>query len=303
MTQQIKKAVERRDAAPLGVLVWWGAFLARVAPADLQDLCRKHGLPEDVLPEPPTPEKAFRRAAQHAGSAEKGWRLDLTSGTDRSEITYSVQERRLDSAARKHAWVHVARVSWFPALPWGRNFQSDNPDHPAVRAVAATLPGYARNYVTEDVHLVVNEVMRRCKAIPLAVSRINSRFVPAGHADLVAQLAAVLAEVPGAGVETITVPDDDGSRATMVRAAQSEFASQVEAAEAELALLAERMNLARATGEKGPRDTTIENRVAEFKDLRDRVTLYGDVLRFKADDLTGRLGQVEAGLRRLLGLA
>jgi hypothetical protein len=296
------------DGAILGILVWWGQFLAKITPADLRALCEAEGLDPEYLPAVPTPEKAFRRAAKAAqGLAgqedeEDAVRVELVSRTPGVELTYGVLVPVRDREAKRKAWKQVARVTWLPA---DGKVITDHPELAIVQKIVDLIPVMLTNYITPDLHRFVNAVMRRSGAVPMVAAvmadgerrgvKINSRFVPAGSADEVAALGRVLRRVPGAGMEAIVVPDDEMSRGTIARAAEHELGGQVAEAEKELESFKTRL------AEGGlVRGATLLDRCEQLAALGERTEGLAEKLRFKADEILQRIEAAREGLAALL---
>lgn len=300
------------DGAILGILVWWGQFLARITPTDLRALCEAEGLDPEYLPPVPTPERAFRRAAKAAqglagqddeeDGGEDAVRVELVSRTPGVEMTYGVLVPVRDRDAKRKAWKQVARVTW---LPVDGKVITDHPEMPIVQKIVDLIPTMLTNYITPDLHRFVNAVMRRSGAVPMVAAvmadgerrgvKINSRFVPAGSADEVAALGRVLRRVPGAGMEAIVVPDDEMSRGTIARAAEHELGGQVAEAEKELESFKTRL------AEGGlVRGATLLDRCEQLAALGERTEGLAEKLRFKADEILQRIEAAREGLAALL---
>jgi len=303
---RVKEAIENghspspgASSGVLGLLIWWGAFLAKITPSALRDLATKHGLDLGLLPPAPNAAQAFKRAAHSVESQSEGIRIELVF-RDPMEITYGLLRRSTDKGSRRAKWTQFARVSWFPKSR-GQQFLSDNPNDPTVQAIVDAIPHFHDHYVTDDIARLNLNVMKRCNAIPMTITRTNSRFVPAPSSATALALAEVLAEVPGADIAVITVPDDPISRGTMVHATRSRLSSKVEEAETELERIKIALDAAAEGKGNGPRDSTLQSRVEDYKQLSAKIEMFGDLLRFKAEDLEKRLADVRASLLGLLG--
>lgn len=306
----VKTAVESRPGAPLGVLVWWGQYLAKVRPADLRALLVAEGVDPGILPAKPTPDRAFRRAAM----AVQGLAPDSDETEEETlrvrrvfrddvEVTYGLQEPVYDKAGRREDWRQFAKVSWFPAT--GR-VVSDWPEHPAVRRMMELLPEFRENYITADVNRAIGRMMARLRAIPMVTveasdgkkrrAAVNSRFVPGeAGAEQIRALARALRQVPGCGIDLVTVPDDDESRASMAKSAERGLEAEVSAAEAELAEFRAKL------GEGGlVRSATLLDRVERLAEIEERAGRLADLLRFRADGIVAR---VEEASNQLAALA
>jgi len=294
----------------IGSYVWWGSWKASIRPGDLRDLARKHGLPEGLLPEEPSPEKAFRRAALAVQAREemddyipggkgggKGvgrmarWTVRPVKA-DGIEITYGIRQERRDLKAGRVDAIQEARISWFPSL--GRVL-SDSPRHPMVRRILDELPHYQTSYVTDDVTELVNRVMAAAGAVSMAGVRINSRFVPASGHGLLDSLTEVLKGVSGTTLDVVTVYDDPRSLETVQRISRTALEGDIGGLEAELETFRTKL------GEGGiVRGSTLLNRCEELAELGERVESLAGQLRFKADDLSARIDATREGLVALI---
>ena len=304
MATKIKKSIEK-DVATLGVLgllVWWSAIKVRITPAELEKLCEKHGLDKRFLPKPLTPQRAFQRAAEATASRTSGVEIRKVY-EDEEEIVYGIMQVSVDEEQRELDGVQVAKVTWNHKTGVAT---TDPATYAAGNDMVAKLAEFSTYYKTSDVRNMVARVIESAGAISMSAGGqfgTSGRFVPADGQPLMDTLFNVVMAIPGACLDMITVPDDDTSRSTIRRAAKAQFDSDVEQATKELVRLQSDVEQARATNSKGgPKPETIRARLNEFKLIKDRVDLFSDTLRFKADDLNKRLDEVSRGLEALLGV-
>lgn len=298
----------------VGTVVLWGGWKVRVGFEAFEELATKHNL-TSFLPLRPTAEKAFRRAVEGSVNGREGVTVSPVPARDgvskSEEITYSVQRRRADKDLQRVDRPHCARITWLPAL---NKVITDRPSDPAVQRIIASLPEFRDNYITDDLHAVVDGVLRATKAISFtyAVGRgTNSRFVPVSGKDLLDRLIAFVEELPDAEMLPIEIFDATAGMGTCQKAAKGDLGAVTSKYEAELTALRTALDEA-AKGEaeadggrggaRGPRESTIKALVEKTQDLRDQVDLYASVLRFRADDLDGRLDAVMASAKELLGI-
>lgn len=302
MARKVRKSIEKEvgTLGVLGLLVWWSAIKVRVAPDDLEKLCEKHGLDKRFLPKPLTPQRAFQRAAEAASSRLGGVEVRKVY-EDESEIVYGIMEVTVDEKGKEVEGTQVANVTWNHKAG---KIEGSPDSNTTVKEVVASLPGFAAEYKTSDIRNMVARVIESAGAISMSAGGqfgTSGRFVPVDGQPLMDKLFNVVMSIPGACLDIITVPDDDTSRSTIRRAAKAQFDSDVEQATKDLVRLQE--DVADAKGGKGgPKQETIKARIEEYKLVRARIDLFADSLRFKADDLNKRLGEVEKGLQLLLGI-
>jgi len=302
------------EGTVLGLLVWWGQFLTRITPDELRALCVAEGVDTTLLPPVPDHEKAFRRAAKAAqGCSEDD--LDGDGGEDKIrvdfvyrdavEITYGIQAPVWDKEHRRKDWRQYAKVTW---LPLAGRVVSDKPSDPYVKKVIEGLPVYLAHYVTADINKLIGAVMRKAGSVQMVTAtsqhrgkrrgvKLNSRFVPAATQGSVKALARVLGQVEGCGMDIVVVPDDkDGlSRATMGRAAQHGLDEQLCKAEEELSRFRQKLE-----GGGLVRSSTLLSRVEDLAALEEQAEALASSLRFKADEIVGRIDAARQGLAGLM---
>lgn len=297
--KEIINAIENPESENnLGSLCWWGTLKAKVKPVDLSTLATNNGLPLSLLPKDPTPSRAFRRAAKACESLEKGWKVELLTDSA-TEITYGVLEREINKDEIRAAWNQVARISYFPGT---QTISSDNRNHDAVKEIESNLVHFQTYWVTMDITEMVNRVMASVRALPMTISKQNSRFVLAPSIETINALAATLKSIKGCDFMMVNVPADKISRDSMNRVAETEFTINIDDAEKSMVALKQAIEDARKddNGKTGPREATIKKRIAEYQQLQAQIEMYAQVLTFRSDDLINRLGDVQNEMRKLL---
>ena len=81
----------------VGDLVWWTLTDARITRSLLESVWSSAGLAPELLPEPPTPEKALKAAVREAAVGQHDHLLRLGKEDD-DEIVFAVVRETRDSA-------------------------------------------------------------------------------------------------------------------------------------------------------------------------------------------------------------
>ena len=113
------KSVLNTAGQHLGDLVWWTLTDATVDRAILEHLWLSAGLPKDMLPEPPSAEKALKGAVRSAQVGQPDWLIRLGK-EDARELVFAIlhEERFGDGSVAHHQHARVIH-----AAPPGRERQ------------------------------------------------------------------------------------------------------------------------------------------------------------------------------------
>ena len=151
---------------------------------------------------------------------------------------------------------------------------------------------YARG--SEVSHVMVTTILSWCGGIRLKENG-HVYWVPAAGAQDLRATKGVADGLGDSHVTVIPVHATDESRAALQRAATQSFEAELRKANEELDAFAE--------SEKDTRSSTLERRLAEFADLREKVELYSDILeRQKGRLLKGLEGAAERCRGLIAGL-
>lgn len=115
-------------------------------------------------------------------------------------------------------------------------------------------------------------------------------WVPSVGSNEVRRLRSALRSAGAGEVYVTPVHDSEEARAAVTAAASEQFWGEVNKIEEELETFQQ----------KRPRTTTLEARLARFEELRDHVSLYGDMMSVRAAQLNAALDRARDAVRKLI---
>jgi hypothetical protein len=279
----IKSALAKGDH--IGDLVWWSLSEARVDRVRLTVVWDEAGLPPELLPEPPSAEKAFKAAIKEATVGQHGRLIRLAVETP-NEIVYGVvQENRHGNGTLDYH--QEARVT----LDRNRDqLSSDVPGHDLVFEVMRRFEVLKTTHVADDVRRAITRTLDTLAAVMLRPSG-GVYWVPAPFAAKVRQLQVAVQKI---GLSTMSV-------LPVHRSAEAEQTlGEVAKASIEDELAALRTEIDGFVALPPERTSTLERRLEAFAALRDRAKLYRSVLAVTVVDLDHQLGNMAATVEALI---
>lgn len=277
MTLEAVARAMDKGGAPLGDLVGWELADANTPVATLREKWANEGLPENLLPETPTPAKALKVAAQRVNTRlGDGYRVEVI--TEGDEPALSIQRRRVSKDN------DGARVDWHQtacAILRGPTLYTPPPSGNEERTIQADL---AKEY-SEFLATHTTDDVRRCFVRTVQSWQAFSVFrgvywIQPYHAADVRKLQRVVEGIGESVFKLIPVTASPEGQSTLQVAAQASL-------EQDLAdLLAEMGRFV----DKPPKSAeTLEARLRTFEDLRAKADLYRTVLGAKVGEIEQHL--------------
>ncbi|MEM1022465.1 MAG: DUF6744 family protein [Myxococcota bacterium] len=275
--------LERAGVSVLGRLVWWSLGPNSIADDDLRRLAVEHGLDERFLPQPINPAGVSRRAVRHAASGlGQGLLLRKISETSEAIVVGLVQERP-DEVAKNLDYELKGRVSFDK-----RTCELRREGSQVLLDEVERL--YQRHLLlsTDDIRATITSFLGETG---IALRRSGGvHFVPHSRGSELVALIAVVEDAGPNEVRTLGIFDTPRDRSVLQDAARRTLDDELKSLETEL----ESYDPLRV------RDSTLERRVTDFEQLRQRAALFQNVLGLRAEDLARRVLDIQRGLHGFL---
>jgi hypothetical protein len=269
----------------LGDLCFWSLADASIVRSDLESKWKSSGLPRQLLPEPPTVEKAFKLAVRETqvGLAD---RLIRSVTDDEASVVFAVVHERKHDAGTL-SYTQEAKVVL--DLLTG-SVSSDLPAHDLVAAIASRFSELKDTHTSDDVRRTITRTLGSFAAVLL---RENGGvwWVPSPHAQALRKLQATIESIGSSHFYLLPVHDTADAARTLGDAASRSL-------EAELAEL--KAEVETFVAYPPERATTLVRRFDAFDALKSRAQLYRDILQVQVKDLDSTLLQLASSVERLL---
>lgn len=279
------KATLARGGEHMGDLVWWALADARIERAQLERNWTGAGLAPELLPEPPTAEKALKTAVRDVQVGQQG-RLIRLGKEEEHEIVYAiVRETRHDDGSVSFA--QEARVLLDRKAGVLSN---DNASHDLVSAIEAAFVALRTTHTPDDVRRSMLRVLELAAAVSLR-GHGGIYWVPQKFAMQVRRLQSAVEQIGTSKVYVLPVHRSPDSERTLAVVARGALEEELSALQSEMASFLE------APPERA---TTLVRRIDAFEALRARAALYRDILKVRVDDLDEQLGKLTEVAEQML---
>jgi hypothetical protein len=277
-----------KGAGPhMGDIVWIEMSDVDVERDALRQQFAAAGLPASLITPDPDAQSALGRAVGRYRESGRG--IFLRRPQQRGREVMIVQQH--GEAFDVLATVDVDGSQLRIARRAGANGQLE----PVVKEIEREFDHHLRCARGSEVsHVMVTTILSWCGGIRLKENG-HVYWVPAAGAQDLRAMKGVADGLGDSHVTVIPVHATDESRAALQRAATQSFEAELRKANEELDAFAE--------SAKDTRSSTLERRLAEFADLREKVELYSDILeRQKGRLLKGLEGAAERCRGLIAGL-
>jgi hypothetical protein len=270
----------------LGDLVWWALSDAAVSRITLESIWAGAQLARELLPEPPTAEKALRLAVRtcQVGQAEHLIRLAKDEG---DELVYAVV-REHQPGDGTLSYTQEARVGLNRVAG---SLTTDAPAHSIVRAMEEAFQTHLSVHTADDIRRMLVRTLRSFAAVTLREGG-GVYWVPRSYADDVRRLEQAVAQMGTSKLSLVPVHHTAQGSRTLGEVARGSI-------EAELAALKQEMQAFEVDPPERP--STLERRLEMFEGVRSRAQLYRDILRVQVEDLEAQLDSMAAKVQQMLG--
>ncbi len=285
MNMQRLKSTLSTGGAHLGDLIFWTLADARIDRGTLERLWVDAGLGLDLLPDPPTAEKAIKLAVREAQVGQRERLLRLGKEDDEEVVFCVVHERRDD--AGNVTFNQEARIR----LDRQRELlTSDHDSHDMVCAVRTAFQVFKTTHTPDDVRRGIVKAIGTWAAVTLRESG-GVYFIASPFAENLRRLQTAIEKVGASRLHLLPVHDSPDAARSLGEIAKGSI-------EAELAAL--QTEISAFVASPPDRASTLLRRFDAFEALRGRARLYRSVLNIQVQDLDQQLNQMSATVEGLV---
>lgn len=287
MTSQLDliKHHTNRGGEPLGDLLWWELVNATVPRRLLQNYWVQAALPTELLPEPPSAEKAFKTAARETQVGHPDHLLRMAKD-DEHEVVYGlVVEKRDGSGGLEYQ--QEARITLHRT---NDAVTSDAPTNEMVRRFFQRFEDLRDVHTTDDIRRSITKTLDSFAAVTLRANG-GVYWVPAPYAEGLRRLQTVVEKLGQSKLHLVPITRSKEGQAALAQAARASIEDELNALQAEVQEFV-------ATPPE--RASTLVRRLDTYDDLRRRAGLYQTVLAAQVTGLTEALVRMEQQVHGLL---
>ncbi|HEY8211940.1 MAG TPA: DUF6744 family protein [Myxococcaceae bacterium] len=271
----------------LGDMVWWTLNDASLDRATLVARWTGAGLPQELLPEPPTGEKALRLAVRACQVGQAEHLVRLAKDSDGELIYAVVREENLGGGILAHR--QEARVELRKAAG---AVTSDAPGHVLVRTIQDAFVQFRDTHTADDVRRTVVKTLHTLAAVTLREGG-GVYWVPRTHAVTVRRLEQAVSQVGQSTFHVVPVHHTEDASRTLGVVARGSL-------ETELTALRDELEAFKAQPPERP--STLQRRLEAFEELRSRAQLYRDILHVQVEDLEQHLTSMASSVEQMLAV-
>ena len=270
----------------VGDLLWWTLTDARITRSLLETVWTNAGLAPSLLPEPPTPEKAFKTAVREAQVGQHDHLMRLGKD-DENELVFAVILETRDGSGNV-SLAQEARIRLDRRLP--ARLDSDRPAHDLVVAVSAAYDRLLTTHTADDVRRALVKTLNSCAAVTLR-EHGGVYWIPAPYAETLRQLQQAVSNIGASRLDVVPIHASPEATAALGDAARASIDEEITALRAEIdGFLAS----------PPERASTLARRLETFDGLRAKARLYHTVLQVQVQDLETALNKLTLQVEGLL---
>ena len=285
MTVELIRSYTHTDGKHVGDLLWWTLADARVTRSTLESVWANAGLAENLLPEPPTPEKALRTAVR--GAQVQHDHLLRLGKEDDGEIVFAVVAETRDGAGNV-SLAQTARIRLDRARP--AKLESDHPGHDLVAAVSAAYDRLLNTHTPDDVRRALVKTLASCAAVTLR-DHGGVYWVPAPYAETLRRLRDAVSNIGASRLDVVPIHASPEATAALGDAARASIDDEIAAL---------RIEIEGFLSDPPERASTLARRLETFEGLRAKARLYHTVLQVQVQDLETALNKLTLQVEGLL---
>jgi hypothetical protein len=295
----VRSALKGAGQKHLGDVVWVDIEDVDVLRSEIRDRFKQNGLDEKLAPVDPTPDAAFgaavglwRQSKDSPIFVRRADSADKRRGSDALVIRQKSAQDKLDSLITE-ARVGLQSGS-FHVFAKGAGFDTEEVQT-VIKQLRKTYH-HARDFANgaELGKCVVDVILETCKGIRMR-DRGSVYYVNAAQGALVRSLQNAVEGLGKSHLAVLELHDGSANVGEVQRSATSAFANELEAITTELAAFRED-----AANGQGPKVSTLQRRIAEYKSLTDRVDLYAEILGDKQSQLLAGLEKAKRAVERMI---
>ena len=270
---------------PLGDLLWWELAAASVNRPDLVKLWVQGGLPTELLPEEPTPEKAFKTAARETQVGHTDRLLRLAKDDELEVVFGIVNEQRDGNGGLEYH--QQARITLDRQTG---NLLSDQPADNMVQKLMARFQELKTLHTTDDVRRTITRTLDSFAAVTLRHGG-GVYWTPAVYAASLRRLQAIIEKLGQSRMHLVPVTATKEGQAALAQAAKASIEEELTALQTEMQQFLQT---------PPDRASTLMRRLEHFDDLRRKANLYQTVLQAQVEGLAENLTEMERQVHGLL---
>jgi hypothetical protein len=269
----------------VGDLIWWTLNDARIDRSNLQTIWAGAQLAPDLLPDPPTAEKALKAAVREAAVGQPD-RLIRLGKEDEAEIVFAVV-RETKHADGSVTYYQETRIILDRKV---ESVSCDLAGHDLAGVITTRFGELRSTHPPDDVRRAMMKTLESCAAVTLR-EHGGVYWIPAPYAETVRRLQGAIEKIGSSRVYLLPVHASADANRTLGEAAKL-------AIEDELAGL--RAEVDGFIASPPDRPSTLVRRLDAFESLQARANLYRDVLQVHVQDLEKTLAGLTASVETLL---
>lgn len=269
----------------LGDIVWWTLTEASTDRATLENIWCSAGLPHELLPEPPSAEKALKNSVRTCQVGQPDWLIRLGKEDEHELIFAVLYEERLGDGSVSHqqqARIILDRRS--------EHLSSDNGTHKLVTSIQDTFSQLRNTHTADDVRRAIVKALRSFAAVTLREGG-GVYWVPRTYAAALRKLERAVNQLGSSCFHLVPVHETGAAAKTLGAVAKGSLEAELAALQAELVEF---------QANPPDRASTLERRLGTFEQLRARSQLYRDILKVQVDDLEHHLSEMTASVEQLI---
>lgn len=269
----------------LGDLIYWSLAEARIDRSTLEKIWSNAQLAPELLPEPPTTEKAFKTSAREAalGRPDTLVRLGLEN---EAEIVFAIIAESRDDAGN----VHHRQETRVTLDRKAETVSADVAGHELAASMAVRFRDLLSTHTPDDVRRSMQKVLDSCAAVTLRAHG-GVVWVPSPHAQTVRRLQSAVEKIGTSKLYILPVHASPDANRTLGDAATQAITDELAAMKAEVEQF---------LSTPPDRASTLVRRLDAFDALRTRAALYRSVLSVSVADLDETLRSLTASVESLL---
>lgn len=281
----VKQSLARGDVH-LGDVCFWALADADVERSTLERIWNSAGLSADLLPDPPSAERALKLSVREAQIGQKDLLLRLAQDTT-EELGFGVvrEDRDPTTGLLRYTREGTVTLARGPA-----HLRADAPTHPVITAIQVAFERYRVLHTADDVRAAIVKALRSFAMVPLRPGG-PPYFVPRQFSAQLRSLQTAIEQLGASRFYLLPIHGTKESQRTLSEIARSNL-------EHELVSLQE--EIARFIEAPPERASTLLRRFEAFEDLRNRAKLFRDVLAIRVSDLDTQLDHLAQKVEQML---
>lgn len=270
----------------LGDLAFWQLSDASLDRATFEARWEAAGLAKELLPEPPTSEKALKTAVREAAVGQQSRLIRLAVENEEAIIFAVVLEEKHPETGTL-TYKQEAKVAMDRAFG---TVTSDNEPHEVVQSIFSKFVRLRDTHTADDVRRTITRTLASFNAVTMRESG-GIYWVPAPFAKGLRQLQKCIEQFGQSQFYLLPVHDSADASRTLSDVATQALQEELDALKAEVQSF---------VAQPPERPTTLARRFDAFDQLRSRAGLYRDILAVQVKDLDSTLDELTKSVEMLL---